>query len=68
MLLATGSLISGVFKVYGYKWELSRFLIPGTAIGMFYVSLLLVTLLTRQSQLLRFGGPVLSFLIMCGPV
>ena len=62
-----GLLISFPFSLNGYKWELSRFMIPGIAIGMLGFSLFIVNQMKRTVKN-RVLAMTISFMMIFGPV
>lgn len=62
-----GLLISFPFSLNGYKWELSRFMIPGIAIGMLGFSLFIVNQMKRTAKN-RVLAMTLSIMVIFGPV
>jgi len=69
-LFAAGFILCFSFVLNGYKWELTRFLIPGISIGMFGFSLAVINFETerKSSRFLQhfiiaifvFGGPAVN--------
>jgi hypothetical protein len=62
-----GFIIEFSLMINGYKWELSRFLIPGMTIGMLGVSLCALTLFNKRWNYGRHWFVVLLFVITIGP-
>lgn len=62
-----GLLISFPFSLNGYKWELSRFMIPGIAVGMLGFSLFVVNQMkkTKKRKVLVI---FISSVVMFGPI
>jgi hypothetical protein len=63
-----GFIICFTVMVNGFKWELSRFLIPGMTIGMLGFSLYVLMLLKREFKTNRFWIYMIIFIIFCGPI
>ena len=62
-----GLLISFPFSLNGYKWQLSRFMIPGIAIGMLGFSLFIINQMKRTAKN-RVLAMTISIMVIFGPV
>lgn len=71
ILFTVGVVVSSVFSVYGYYWELSRFLYVGIFLSMFFVALVFSYLIKNCLSLRRFKEAsfwlVLCVFILLGP-
>ncbi len=74
VLFVTGWIASSIFKLYGYYWELSKFLYIGSFLGMLVLgialSLILINTKKRYLKILIFGtlvfisiGPTIEYTI-----
>ena len=63
-----GFIISFSLSLNGYKWELSRFLIPGITIGMLAISLSVLRLFNKNSNSGHFWLIALIVIMTIGPL
>ncbi|MGK5008325.1 hypothetical protein [Janthinobacterium sp. MDB2-8] len=63
-----GFLIDFTLLVNGYKWELSRFMIPGILIGMLGFSLYAIGFVDRNLKKGRYFLAATVFIMICGPI
>jgi hypothetical protein len=67
VLLIFGFIFCFSFSLNGYKWELSRFLIPGISIGMIGISLATVHVLSKPACIQKPFVFLISLFVVFGP-